>query len=141
TRTLHGRKIELLNGYAYDRFTVAGMPATIGVGRHTLIWGESLFFADNGVAAGQSPVDETRQATLPYALANEVYMPIAQVSGTLQADAAVSVGFYYQFEWRRSRLPGVGSYFSVADFADVGGERAIVGPSQYFARGPDVTPP
>jgi hypothetical protein len=140
-RTLHGRNIELLNGFVYDRFTVGSMPATVRIGRHTLVWGESLFFADNGVAAGQAPEDGTRQAILPYARANEVYMPIAQVSGTLQPSATVALGFYYQFEWRRSRLPGAGSYFSVADFADVGGERAIVGPGQYFVRGPDVTPP
>ena len=50
-------------------------------------------------------------------------------------------GFYYQFEWRRSRFPGVGSYFSVADFADTGGERIIISPTQYLVRSPDITPP
>jgi hypothetical protein len=51
------------------------------------------------------------------------------------------VGFYYQFEWRKSRLPGAGSYFSVADFADTGGERIIISPTQYLQRGRDITPP
>jgi hypothetical protein len=39
----------------------------------------------------------------------------------------VSIGAYYQLEWRKSRLPAAGSYFSFADFVDEGGE-AIFAP-------------
>ena len=139
-RTLQGRDAELLNAFIYDTFDVSGMPLTVRLGRHALLWGESLFFADNGVAAGQAPVDTTRAASLPYARASDVFMPVAQASASFQPSADLTFSAYYQFEWRKTRLPGVGSYFSVADFVDTGGERIIAGPDQYLVRGPDITP-
>lgn len=59
----------------------------------------------------------------------------------MQPASNVSVAAYYQFEWRRSRYPGVGSFFSATDFADTGGERIIVSPTQYLQRFRDYYPP
>lgn len=140
-RDLHGRDAELLNAFVYGSFDLGGVPVALRGGRHTLVWGESLFFAENGVAAGQAPVDATRAASLPYARASDVYLPVWQVSGSIQPASNVSVGAYYQFEWRKSRFPGVGSFFSVADFADTGGERIIISPTQYLQRARDYPPP
>lgn len=140
-RDLHGRDAELLNAFVYGAFDLGDLPVALRAGRHTLVWGESLFFAENGVAAGQAPVDATRAASLPYARASDVYLPVWQVSGSIQPTAKVSVGAYYQFEWRKSRFPGVGSFFSVADFADTGGERIIISPTQYLQRARDYNPP
>lgn len=139
-RDLHGRDAELLNAFVYGNADAGGWPVTLRLGRHTLVWGESLYFAENGVAAGQAPVDATRAASQPYAEASEVYLPVWQVSGSVQPASNVALGFYYQFEWRKSRFPGVGSFFSVADFADTGGERIIISPTQYLQRGRDYTP-
>jgi hypothetical protein len=139
-RDLHGRNAELLNAFVYGNVDLAGVPLSLRLGRHTLIWGESLFFAENGVAAGQAPVDATRAASLPYARASDVYLPVWQVSASAQPTSNVAFGFYYQFEWRKSRFPGSGSYFSVADFADTGGERIIISPTQSLVRARDVTP-
>ena len=139
-RDLQGRNAELLNAFVYGNAEVAGLPVSLRAGRHTLVWGESLFFAENGVAAGQAPVDATRAASLPYARANDVYLPVWQVSASAQPTSRVAVDFYYQFEWRKSRFPGVGSFFSVADFADAGGERIIISPTQYLVRGRDYDP-
>ncbi|MBX7197886.1 MAG: DUF1302 domain-containing protein [Rhodospirillaceae bacterium] len=140
-RDLHGRNAELLNAFVYGAFDLGDLPVALRAGRHTVVWGESLFFAENGVAAGQAPVDATRAASLPYARAGDVYLPVWQVSGSVQPASNISVGFYYQFEWRRSRFPGVGSFFSASDFADTGGERIIVSPTQYLQRARDYTPP
>ena len=49
-----GNDAELLNAFVQDRFTVFGLPASVRLGRQTLLWGESLFFANNGIAAGQA---------------------------------------------------------------------------------------
>ncbi len=139
-RNLHGRDAELLNAYVYGGGEIAGLPMSLRAGRQTLVWGESLFFAENGVAAGQAPVDATRAASLPYARAGDVYLPVWQVSANVQPASNLAVDFYYQFEWRKSRFPGVGSFFSVADFADTGGERIIISPTQYLQRGRDYNP-
>ena len=63
-----------------------------------------------------------------------------------QADVRVtlphgfSVEAFDQFEWRRDRTPGVASYFSTSDVADVGGERAFTA-GGVLSRGKDSTPP
>jgi len=136
-RRLHGRDAELLNAYMYDTFTVADMPLAVRIGRSNLLWGESLFFASNGIAAGQAPVDEIKALSVPGSEAKEVYMPVGQAWVSLQPRPGIAIEAYYQFEWRKDRLPGAGSYFSAADFLDAGGERVIVGPNQFFSRSPD----
>ena len=140
-RRLHGRDIELLNGFIYANGELGGTPVSIRVGRHALLWGESLFFAENGIAAGQSPVDSIKALSIPLAQAKEVYMPVSQISGSLQFAPGFSLEAYYQFEWRRSRVPGSGSYFSAADFVDAGGVKVYVGRNQYLTRVNDEEPP
>src|SRR5205085_2842689 len=67
-------------------------------------------------------------------------LPVAQVSASVQPATNWSLSAYYQFEWRHSRLPGVGSYFSAADFLDAGGRKLYVAPDRYVVRTPDQTP-
>ena len=140
-RDLHGAKAEVVNAFVYGNIELAGMPFSFRVGRHTLLWGESLFFPDNGIAAGQAPVDELKVLGHPSAYARDVYMPATQASASLQISTNMAVDAYYQFEWRKTRLPGVASYFSTADYLDAGGERYILAPGQYLFRGRDLTPP
>lgn len=140
-RTLHGGNAELVNAFFYGSTELAGMPFSFRVGRHTLLWGESLFFPDNGIAAGQAPVDEIKVLGNPASYAKDVFMPVTQASASLQFFHGLTAEAYYQFEWRRTRLPGAGSYFSTADFFDAGGERFIFSPGQYLFRERDITPP
>jgi hypothetical protein len=140
-RDLHGQKAELVNAFLYGSTDVAGMPLSFRVGRHTLLWGESLFFPDNGIAAGQGPVDETKVFGRPTAYAKDVFMPVTQASASLQISGGLALDAYYQFEWRKTRLPGVASYFSTADDLDAGGERYILRPGQYLFRDRDLAPP
>jgi hypothetical protein len=140
-RDLHGEKAELVNAFVYGNTNVAGMPLSFRVGRHTLLWGESLFFPDNGIAAGQGPIDETKMFGRPTAYAKDVFMPVAQASASLQITEGLGLDAYYQFEWRQTRLPGVGSYFSTSDYFGAGGERYILRTGQYLFRARDLTPP
>ena len=57
-RTLEGLNAELLDGFVHDTFDIGGTQVGVRVGRHTLIWGESLFFGQNGIAAGQAPLQK-----------------------------------------------------------------------------------
>ena len=141
TRTLHGADAELVNAFVYVNTELAGIPASFRLGRHTLLWGESLFFPDNGIAAGQAPIDEIKVLGRPTAYAKDVFMPVTQASVSLQLSGSLTLDAYYQFEWRKTRTPGVGSYFSDADYLDEGGERYILGPGQYLFRDPDLRPP
>ena len=121
TRQLHGRNIELLDAFAYGRTEVGDMPLSLRAGRYAQLWGESLYFGANGIAAGMAPLDTIKAVSVPGSQVKELIMPVAQVGGQLQIDQNFSVAGYYQLEWRRNRNPAVGSFFSSVDFVDYGG--------------------
>jgi len=58
----------------------------------------------------------------------------------MQPQSDLSLSAYYQFEWRPSRLPGVGSYFSDSDITGAGAERAFLAQGQYLLHGHDRDP-
>jgi hypothetical protein len=120
TERQHGRGGELLDAFVYAKGDIAGMKGTVRIGRHTLQWGESLFFGQNGIANAQGPVDVAKIVSVPGWQFKEVLLPVEQVSGSLQVAEGVSLGAYYQFKWRPSKIPGVGSYFSNQDYVGTG---------------------
>lgn len=125
TRRRHGRGSEILDAFVFAKGNVGGMPATLRFGRHTLQWGESLFFGQNGIANAQGPVDIAKILSVPGWQFKEVLLPVEQVSGTLRLAEGVQLGAYLQFKWHKSRLPGVGSYFSNQDY--IGGGQVNFG--------------
>ncbi|MBV2132536.1 DUF1302 domain-containing protein [Pseudomonas sp. MAP12] len=138
TEKLHGRKAELLDAFVYGSFTPGDMNLNAKAGRFTQLYGESLFFGSNGIAAAQTSLDLIKALSVPNSQFKEILRPIGQVSGQLQINSNVSIGAYYQLEWRKSRLPGAGSYFSFADFVDEGGDSLILGPGFSVLRGDDI---
>lgn len=138
TRDLHGRKIEVRDAFVFGKADLGGMPLTARFGQHSLVWGESLFFASNAIAGGQASFDVGRLLADPTAQAKEFVMPVPQLSAQLQVSPDVSVGAYVQFRHTPNRIPGVGSYFSVSDIVGPGAERMYVGPGVSVARGADM---
>jgi hypothetical protein len=141
TRDLMGRHVELANGFVYGATDLSGMPLTFRLGRHTLLWGESLFFADNGIAAGQAPIDDAKGLSQPGSYTRNSFLPVAQASASLQLRDGMAIEAYYQLEWRATRLPASGSYFSTDDYLGAGGERYIVGSGHYLYHGFDQPAP
>lgn len=138
TKELHGRKAELLDAVVFGKAELGDMVANGRVGKHTLLYGESLFFGGNGVAAAQAPIDYIKMYTVPNTQFKEMMMPVQQVSGQLQINRQVTVGGYYQLKWVRDRIPASGSYFGAADIMDAGGESMLLGPGFSLTRGDDV---
>lgn len=138
TEKLHGRKAELLDAFVYGGFDLADMSLNLKAGRFTQLYGESLFFGSNGIAAAQTSLDLIKALSVPNSQFKEIMRPIGQVSAQLQINPDVSIGAYYQLEWRKSRLPAAGSYFSFADFIDEGGESLILGPGMSVYRAGDI---
>jgi hypothetical protein len=116
TRELHGRDAELLDAFVFVRGNVGeSSQGTLRLGRHSLIYGESLFYGGNGIANAQGPIDVVKLLSVPGTQFKEILRPVNQLSGQLQINPQLSVGAYYQFEWERSNLPGAGSYLSDVD--------------------------
>ena len=138
TRKLMGRKAELLDAFVYGRFDVADKPATVRLGRHTLLWGESLFFGANGIAGGQAPLDLIKLLSVPNSTFKEVARPTGKVSGQVQLSSALTVGAYVNYEWEKTRLMPVGAYLSTSDSLGPGAENINAGAAGSFIQHADL---
>jgi hypothetical protein len=128
TRELHGRNAEILDAFVFGGTDIGTARVSGRLGRHTVLWGESLFFGANAIAGTQSPVDVVKASSVPGSTTKEILMPVGQFSGQIQFSPALTLMGYYQYEWEETRLPGAGSYFSVNDFLGEGGERIRFAP-------------
>lgn len=138
TRNLHGRKAEFRDAFVYGNFAPGEMNVNVKAGQFTQLYGETLFFGYNGIAAAQTPLDLVRALSVPNSQFKEIALPVKQLSTQIQINPNVTVGAYYQLEWKKNSIPAAGSYFSFADFADAGGESLILGPGAAIRRGEDI---
>lgn len=126
TRKVMGRKAEVLDAFVYLKSDAESeTPWIVRAGKHTVLYGESLFFGANGIANAQAPIDLVKLLAVPGSQFKEIIRPVGQVSMQLQATPRVSIGAYYQYKWDLSRLPASGSYLSDADFVGAGAERVL----------------
>lgn len=138
TRKLHGRKAEVLDAFVFGKTDLGSSALSGRLGKHSLLWGESLFFGANGIAGGQAPIDYIKLLSVPNSQFKEVIRPVNQISGQLQISPELSVGAYAQFKWERDRLPGTGSYLSRVDLFDAGGEWLWLGATSGVPRAADL---
>lgn len=136
TSRLHGNDAEVLDAFVFGGFDLGNTRLNLRLGQHSVQWGESLFFGGNGIAGGMAPVDVIKLASVPSTQFKEAILPVPQVSAQWQLTPTVSLGAFYQFEWKANRLPAAGSYFSGLDFQPEGGEGMYVpGAPQPLFRG------
>lgn len=141
TRELMGRNAELLDAFVYGKFDVAGRPASFRLGRHTLLWGESLFFGANGIAGGQAPLDLIKLLSVPNSQFKEIARPTGKLSGQVQLTDNLTLGAYVGYEWEKTRLIPAGAYLSTSDAMGPGATRINAGPTGTFQRTGDLEPP
>ena len=132
TQNVHGSNGELLDAFVFGKFDLGGRDATVRAGKHSLLWGESLFFGVNAIAGGQMPVDVVKLVSVPGTQFKEAILPVPMLSGQVQISSNVSFGAYLQTNASKSRVPAVGSYFSTADMAVEGGESLLLAPGAPF---------
>lgn len=138
TRTLMGRKVELLDAFVFGKFQLGEKSASARLGRHTLLWGESLFFGANGIAGGQAPLDLIKLLSVPNAQFKEIARPTGKLSGQVQLTPDVSLGAYIGYEWQKTRLMPVGAYLSTSDSLGPGAERINAGTTGVFKYAGDL---
>lgn len=140
-KDLDGQHVDLNDAFVYGNFDIWNSQVSLRFGRQTLVWGESLFFDQNGIAAAMAPVDYIKKSITPNGYSRNAFLPVDQLSLTAQPAADISVAAYYQFEWRPSRLPAIGSYFSATDVQGDGADRAFLTQGHYLLHTADRTPP
>ncbi|MCU1785184.1 DUF1302 domain-containing protein [Pseudomonas sp. 13B_2.1_Bac1] len=131
-KRLHGHDAEILDAFVHSGVDIAGHDLNFRLGRHTLLWGQSLFRAGNGIAYGQAPIDVIKAASVPGTQAKELFLPVNQLSTSFALSDSWNIEAYYQFESRESRIPVPGTYWSPVDMAYRGGERLLTGGGTYM---------
>ncbi len=134
TRRLMGSDAEVLDAFVYGNFDIGDKPTSLRLGRHTLLWGESLFFGANGIAGGQAPLDLIKLLSVPNSTFKEVARPTGKLSGQVQFTSDVTVGAYIGYEWEKTRLTPVGAYLSTSDALGPGAERIAAGPFSFLKK-------
>lgn len=130
TKEIMGGDAEILDAFVYGRFPVMdGMEGTVRIGRHSLLWGESLFFGANGIAGGQGPVDVVKLSSVPNSTFKETMRPTGKVSFDIPISETASFGAYMGYEWEKSRFLPAGSYLSTGDTLE--GEQILSGPASF----------
>lgn len=140
TRKLMGRNSEVLDAFVWGKFDLGEKAVNVRLGRHTLLWGESLFFGSNGIAGGQAPLDLIKLLSVPNATFKEIARPTGKLSGQMQLSDDISIGAYIGYEWEKTRLMPVGAYLSTSDSLGGGAERINAGPAGTFKALPDIEP-
>ncbi len=138
TRKIMGRKGELLDAFVFGKFELGDKPASARLGRHTLLWGESLFFGANGIAGGMAPLDLPKLLSVPNSQFKEIARPTGKLSGQVQLTQDMTLGAYIAYEWEKTRLIPVGAYLSTSDSLGPGAERIAAGPLGVFTNTGDV---
>ena len=121
---LVGQNINLQDLYAWVDFNVAHMPASIRVGEQVISWGESTFI-QNGINV-INPFDVSKLRT-PGSQVRDALTPVGMVSLSIAPTDTLSFEGYYQYDWERTIIEPVGSYFSTNDFVGDGGRKVMLG--------------
>jgi hypothetical protein len=139
TKNLMAKNSEFNDAFVYGTFDLGDKSLSVRAGQHSQIYGETLFLGANGIAAAQGPVDLVKAFSQPNAQFKEVAMPVNQISSTLTINPKLSIGAYYQFQWKPLRVPAAGSYFSPVDFIGDGADLMLqpLGPNPFATRGAD----
>jgi len=133
---------ELLDAFVFGRIDLgADMPLDLKAGRHTVIYGEALFSPIHGVSYSQGPVDFRKALATPGVEAKELFLPLNQISGHLQATEDLSVNAQYFLQWRPYRIYEGGTYFTYADpFFQAGTNYLGIPYNGDLKTGPDAVP-
>lgn len=139
-KNLEGQHAELSDAFAFGNFMLAQVPVSLRVGRQTLLGGESRFFDPNSIAAAMAPTDYLKTMTDQDGYSGNLFLPVNQLSVTLQPLSWLSLSFYNQFEWRASRQFGDGSFLSYLDYVGAGSARLFLTQDRYLVLNPDPGP-
>ena len=122
----------------FANFDVADMPVNVKAGQHTVYWGDSLLLggAIHGVSYAQNSLDVWKGFATPGTEAKELFRPKGGVTVQAQATKDLSVAAQWFYNWQAIRMPESGSYLTVNDGLNFGGDSLIVGANPFAAAVP-----
>ena len=134
-RYAKGPSGEWLDAFAFANFDIAGIPFNVKAGQHTVYWGDSLLLggAIHGVSYAQNSLDLWKGLSTPGAEAKELFRPKGGLTLQAQATKDLSIAGQWFYNWQAIRVPESGSYLTINDALNFGGESQIIGPNPLAA--------
>ena len=146
---------EFLDAFAFANFDAGDVPISVKAGQHTVYWGDSLLLggAIHGVSYAQNPLDVWKGFATPGSEAKELFRPRGGITLQAQPLKDLSVAGQWFYNWQADRIPESGSYLTIQDPLNFGGDSFIFGPNPLAAqipgapaylrlwRGYDIKPP
>lgn len=129
----HRDRLEMLDYFLYASSTLPGeRQFNVRLGSQVINWGEATFTA--GINGLQNRADLIARNT-PGVEVKEILLPTGALYGQVDVMTDLTFEAYYQYEWKKTELNGVGSYFSDRDFLGPGAVNFLipVGPDNITA--------
>lgn len=124
TRDTHGDAIDLLDAFVYGTWELPGNRLLeLRLGRQVINWGEATFY--QGVNSIQNRVD-AQAANVPGVEVKEIFLPTGAIYLQMDLLDNLTLESYYQYEWLKNDLNGVGSYYSYTDQVGPGAYSFII---------------
>jgi Protein of unknown function (DUF1302) len=130
-----GASGEWLDAFVFGNFDIADMPFNIKAGQHTVYWGESLLLggAVHGISYAQSSLDLQKGFATPGAEAKELFRPKGGITMQLQPTDDLSLAAQWFYNWQAVRVPESGSYLTINDALQFGGDSVILAANPFAA--------
>jgi hypothetical protein len=126
---------EWLDAFAFGTFDVFDVPVNVKAGQHTVYWGDSLLLggAIHGVSYSQNSLDAWKGFATPGTEAKELFRPRGGLTIQAQPTKELSVAGQWFYNWQAVRAQESGSYLTINDGLQFGGDSTIYGPNPYAA--------
>jgi hypothetical protein len=137
-RYAKGPSGEFLDAFAFANVDVGDVPISVKLGQHTVFWGDSLLLggAIHGVSYAQNPLDVWKGFATPGSEAKELFRPRGGITLQAQPLKDLSVAGQWFYNWQADRIPESGSYLTIQDPLNFGGDSFIFGPNPLAASTP-----
>jgi hypothetical protein len=135
-----GASGEWLDAFAFANFDAGDVPVNVKAGQHTVFWGDSLLLggAVHSVSYAQNSLDLQKGFTTPGSEAKELFRPRGGITVQAQVKNDLSVAGQWFYNWQAVRIPESGSYLTINDALNFGGDSAIVAANPFFGKVPDT---
>jgi hypothetical protein len=137
-RYAKGPSGEILDAFVFANFDAGDVPVNVKAGQHTVYWGDSLLLggAIHGISYGQNPLDVWKGFSTPGTEAKELFRPRGGITLQLQPANDLSIAAQWFYAWQADRIPESGSYLTIQDPLNFGGDSFIFGPNPLAAASP-----
>jgi hypothetical protein len=120
---LVGSNAELLDHYISAKFEPGGRPVQLRLGSQVLNWGESTFL--QGGVNIVNPVD-LPLFLQPTSTLTDLRRPVGMLWGAVTLTEVLGVEAFYQYQWKKSTLTPLASFFSTSDAISPGTTSAVI---------------